>query len=1015
MKYQILIFILSITLLTNLVSAQGITPLVNCYTDQLSHSNITCAGTIMEMRATVGQNINTFMFFNLSNYTGSNYYNFTYYITSIASSSAGVSANYFFCNDILANNTINWDNQDILVSHCDATPFASKQTNLFPTGLYSENITAKVLADSDKSFVIKIAPSANGTTDLIYGSKDNAVIGQRPLVNFSSISFIFPTPSNGDHNNNQATINFSVSSQANLTLFFDQNNPPTTLVAKRTNSLYLNWTTNAVAQGTYYYYGQINLSGILSNTSIQSWIYDTGGLGISLNDDNFFGKINNSNISRLQTNRNLSFNATDNIGLFGYEINITNSTGATMFYLINTTLTGTLQTVINNIPFANWTLGNYTAYLGIADSHTANLIKDYELDYAQYNTGRNCRAIGEQVFCDIMPIPNDLTIITENGYNLRMKSSSGSIILNKENDRYTMDFDTSGSAEMMEWDLHLSTDNKFRKIDDGFAGHIILYDDGRINGNWIDFVCDTPFETFTQEDSNVQAIDLVWLNPPENIHCQSIGGLNQYNVTYRFNLKSLTPFNTEIFFAGQRVFNYSNELPNAFNISNNTYINSALQAGCVCSGCSIVGTNCRIPITTHSDVSSIFQLKISNITSNYGIDNCSNSFNIPSNVTFNISTFNEKTATSINVNGSFNIYYSGIDFFNPENLYFTQYLSSTNKFTFCKYPLWADLGGNIVSTINSPTYQQLNFYRYFTKYNQNYNVYLLPVETTSNYITYIIQDSSTTSKRIQNALMKCYRIIEGNQVETQEGLSDVVGQILFYQDQLYRYDCSVNASGYPLKVFSLQPTLTTYVIQMNELGQTIDYEQYRGIRYKLNPSGNMFNVTNLYQNITFEFDGSNIEYFGMELTELTDCLPSCRVVSSSATGGNITISFNLSDTGIFYTHLFFKLTGQEEVTINAQINHAVYLQNTINSFVDLMEDIRNNTSPNTRVVLTGVSQAIVVGVAASIGIIGIGILYILLIMTIGLSIPAVGMIPPLYGLLTSIIIVVMIVYYSRYG
>ena len=196
----------------------------------------------------------------------------------------------------------------------------------------------------------------------------------------------------------------------------------------------------------------------------------------------------------------------------------------------------------------------------------------------------------------------------------------------------------------------------------------------------------------------------------------------------------------------------------------------------------LLSTNQPINVTFHSDTAGILQVNLTNATYSYGIDNCTG-ISIPSNSTFNISTYDQKTNLPITSNGTFNIYYSGIDINNPENLYYNV-IPNKQSFQFCQYPAWANLGGNIVSTLTSSGYQAFGFNRYGEYFRQNFTAYLLPIETTSNYITYTIQDSASTTLKLQNALMQCYKIIAGVPTLTNEGLSDVAGQILFYQDQL---------------------------------------------------------------------------------------------------------------------------------------------------------------------------------------------------------------------------------------
>lgn len=370
---------------------------------------------------------------------------------------------------------------------------------------------------------------------------DNIIVTyyDAPATPDMTTQFVSPTPTDNYHNNVQSVLNISTGSTANITLYFDQSNPPTTKVVQSQNVNYVAWTMNATSQGTYYYKAVANFSGTANSTSVYSWVYDISSPTITLNGNNFFGVSNNTNLYRTQSNKNLSVNFTDNIGLYGYEINITNSTGYTKFYVLDTSLSGTLKTKINTVDFSAWAFQNYTVYIGVADTHTASRIPDYQVDYAQQQSTRNCMVRGEDVICDMIPVPNDINIVTENGYDLNMRSSAGSITLNKEDDRYSFDFDTSGADS--EFTVNLGTSYSFQGVNDDYPGHVILGDGNSLNGNWIDFACDTPFDDFLIDD--YQNIIVTWRDNgegiPQNIHCESIGGLNNYNITYKFGF--LTP------------------------------------------------------------------------------------------------------------------------------------------------------------------------------------------------------------------------------------------------------------------------------------------------------------------------------------------------------------------------------------------------------------------------------------------------------------------------------------------
>ena len=446
------------------------------------------------------------------------------------------------------------------------------------------------------------------------------------------------------------------------------------------------------------------------------------------------------------------------------------------------------------------------------------------------------------------------------------------------------------------------------------------------------------------------------------------------------------------------------------NISLNTsYANNIISSGCACNGCVLSGSNCYLPINLFSlNGGYILAHTLLNASYAYAIDNCSGGFNLPSNSTFSILTKDQATSNTLVTNGSFNIYYNG-------NYYYSL-ASNKSNFTFCSYPAWYNLSGNILSTLISSGYQNLLFNQYNVPFNQNFNAYLLTTSATSNYITYTIQDSATTTLKLQNALMSCNTTIAGISTPVLQGLSDIEGNILFYQDQTALYTCTVNASGYPIKPFALTPTLTTYLVSMNAGTATVQFNTYSGIIYKRTPTSNLFPISNGYQPITFELQGNDLDYFGMTITGISNCSPSCTQKDYSPTGGIITTNIVVNTSQRFYVSLFFKVSGQNEVTINSYpYDSVVYLNATQSALTNVLSNIRQNTSPNVRTIAAAFISVVIVGIASSTGVLGVGMLFVLLITNIALALPEVGLVSPFYGIFSSVIIIVFIIYYSRYS
>lgn len=438
---------------------------------------------------------------------------------------------------------------------------------------------------------------------------------------------------------------------------------------------------------------------------------------------------------------------------------------------------------------------------------------------------------------------------------------------------------------------------------------------------------------------------------------------------------------------------------------NTTGINSLLSGGCVCTNCTINDYYCTVPITFFSSEYANITVEIWNITYGWGFDNCS----LYNDSAFNITSRDQKTNNLLATSAAFQYdYYPSA---NPsETESFTWNYSGINTYAFCKYPSWANISGDMAHTFSSSGYENFNFYRYDEPYVGLFTVYLLPTETTSAEITYTLLDESGT--RVEGANMKFYRVINNVLTLVHEEESDFAGQVSLYQDQQYKYTITINATGFPFKSFELKPASTSYTITLTATGTTLLDNPYEAVRYRIIPNTNMFNISTEWQNITFEIYGSDFEYVGINLTNHSySCEPaSCSMVSTSSTGGIVSVAINLTETGGFYSDFFFKKTGEEIVYINSRRNSVAQYVQAARGIMLFIRDMKTHLTLMQRTVIASLITAIFAVIAAQIGIAGPGLLLVVTLMNIFWSLPAVPaigfegveMIHPAVGLILAI-------------
>lgn len=200
---------------------------------------------------------------------------------------------------------------------------------------------------------------------------------------------------------------------------------------------------------------------------------------------------------------------------------------------------------------------------------------------------------------------------------------------------------------------------------------------------------------------------------------------------------------------------YVGELVNeSINVSINTsVINNILSDRCACDQCTINESNCMIPFIFHSDTASILELDLLIANYSFGVDNCTNSFDIPSNATSLNISFHDLDESPVNINQSSNIFY-GYNNNNTFNYSFeTEQISS---YQYCIYPSWTNLTGDL----NLQYFYLDSIFNYFTEgtvLDNTTNDLVLYVDTaeTLTQVTAIVYDN--INNRVEAAYIQAQR------------------------------------------------------------------------------------------------------------------------------------------------------------------------------------------------------------------------------------------------------------------
>ena len=295
----------------------------------------------------------------------------------------------------------------------------------------------------------------------------------------------------------------------------------------------------------------------------------------------------------------------------------------------------------------------------------------------------------------------------------------------------------------------------------------------------------------------------------ETLSQDDVNSLYQYNV-------DAPPTNLYIEVGdidGTREWNYTSLLYDTVNPSINiSLLNSILANNCNCTDCSESANLCSIPFLFHSNTSGILQINLTNATYSYGLDNCSNSFAVPSNATSYIfKYYNQESGNPIQVDSSGILDYTG-------GRYSFKFLNQSNN-SFCIYPSWYNPTGTIhiyyskqgyaTKIFNSPSIS-------FTEDILYKNLYLFN-STSTQRGSLIVQIFDDFTNLITGANIKLqeYDSDTNSFIETAQCYSDTNGECIFDVELNTKFYIVTATATINNQVYLAQSTSTGQLIKLD--------------------------------------------------------------------------------------------------------------------------------------------------------------------------------------------------------
>ena len=259
-------------------------------------------------------------------------------------------------------------------------------------------------------------------------------------------------------------------------------------------------------------------------TANYTFTIDTVRPDITINPNNFFTSANDTTINQY-TLDNITLNITveDSLSLlFGFEVNITDNTGAVKYAFRNDSIGLYSYNFYNQVNTSTWATGYYTIDVWASDTHTAKEINDY----------------------NIIKRPDELVFNTAEGNTISIKSTAASSTdAIKSSDRYSFDFTYSQNINKETYII--TSDNPIEHIKgSGYNGHLVIYNPITKQGNWLDFESPYTREVEIEKISNFEyEVTVFFYNNIKDVKFNSIGGLNINHKTYNWYKGELTETN----------------------------------------------------------------------------------------------------------------------------------------------------------------------------------------------------------------------------------------------------------------------------------------------------------------------------------------------------------------------------------------------------------------------------------------------------------------------------------------
>ncbi len=695
-----------------------------------------------------------------------------------------------------------------------------------------------------------------------------------PPTETATPTFVAPTPATSAHNNTNQTINCSQPGidrtfYLNVSITDGNQDMPYIVNEAETTTGHKSFFTNFTIDGTYTYecYVRNTTNGIYSTSVSRIFVLDTVTPTITLGNNNNFSTNNLTIISNYLHNLSLNISFFDE-HLFQTLINITNESDASVFSILNTTITGTTTNYTNIVDISTLSVGDYTVKLISTDSHTANSIDDYGifkgLDYLRF--------------------------ITEEGNVIKIKSDTFplSFRTDKLTDRYTFDFNYLLQEDTYTFIIESQNKISYLPSSDYPAHFVMIGDNSR--GNWLDFgginkkdIVVTKIDDYTYEVE-------ITANGIKSFTFNSLGGLNTVEEHYKFRIGAVIDI---------WVFDEENH-PVQINAtatigvqSSNSTINT--------SGATLINITKETTTLTLTSPGFGTEEKTISITESYH----NLSFNMSVTNAVKVSFYDEKSEALIE-GESFSVYLATTGFSNT-------YSSITDN----PNTISGLTAGNYELKVSSSNYQEREYSNLAISDTDTtfLDVYLIN-NTLGSEVTFNIVSADGLGG-LANVRTVFTKIINGTSTIVAEKDSDFAGQVVLDLDSNTEYTINFSLTNYEDQTITLEPKNSDYLIRMVSTVGAYNQSVHEGIRYSFSPSNTILNNNTMY-NFSFTLNSTVWPITNCTLKLYNGSIFLSQTSSFTSTSCYNRIELNTSSMTTIVSEGIYELDSTYEFTVTQQ-------------------------------------------------------------------------------------------------